>query len=367
MPRSTPSIPKYSLHKPSGRARVRIGGRDIYLGAYGSPESKEAYNRVIAEHLAGGVPTARPASRPSRGPLSIAELILRYADHRKASKLSPKTFDKVDRPALRRLRKLYGTVPVSDFGPSSLRALQRRALVEEGLSRQYINKKLTPVIKRLFKWGLAQDLVSADVVTRLGVAEPIKMGEFGARETAKVKAVDDAVIEQTIADMEPIPADMVRVQRLTGMRPGEVCAMRWVDIETDGDIWVACPRALPAVRRPRSRGDPGRVHEAGRATRRDRADRMPRLRTPRAAHGPAVRRHADREPSLAGGAEGAVRRPIAFDAFSQGILNHSGAHGVSKVDLRWGRERPAVGRSREDCVWKFPPRRSRKGITGNRT
>jgi hypothetical protein len=162
MPRSTPSIPKYSRHKPSGRARVRIGGRDIYLGAYGSPESKEAYNRVIAEHLAehlaGGVPTARPASRPSRGPLSIAELILRYADHRKASKLSPKTFDKVDRPALRRLRKLYGTVPVSDFGPSSLRALQRRALVEEGLSRQYINKKLTPVIKRLFKWGLAQDL-----------------------------------------------------------------------------------------------------------------------------------------------------------------------------------------------------------------
>ncbi len=196
---------------------------------------------MIAEHLTGGVPTARPASRSTGGPLSIAELVLRYAVHRKASKLSPATFAKVDKPALRRLRRLYGTVPVSEFRPTSLRAIQRRALVDEGLSRQYVNKKLTPVIKRLFRWGLAQDLVPADVVTRLSVAEPIKRGEFGARETEKVKAIDDAVIERTIADMEPIPADMVRVQRLTGMRPGEVCAMRWAEIETDGDIWVYRP------------------------------------------------------------------------------------------------------------------------------
>lgn len=97
------------------------------------------------------------------------------------------------------------------------------------------------MIKRLFRWGLAQDLVQTDVVTRLGVFEPIKRGEFGARETEKVKAIDDAVIERTIADMEPIPADMVRVQRLTGMRPGEVCSMRWADIETDGDVWVYRP------------------------------------------------------------------------------------------------------------------------------
>ena len=150
-------------------------------------------------------------------------MILRYADHRKASKLSPTTFAKVDKPALRRLRKLYGSVRVSDFGPASLRALQRHALVDEGLSRQYVNKKLAPVIKRLFKWGLAQGLVPADVITRLSVTEPIKRGEFDARETKPVRAIDDEIIEQTISEMEPIPADMVRVQRLTGMRPGEVC------------------------------------------------------------------------------------------------------------------------------------------------
>lgn len=35
-----PRIPKYSLHKPSGRARVILNGRHIFLGKYGSDESR---------------------------------------------------------------------------------------------------------------------------------------------------------------------------------------------------------------------------------------------------------------------------------------------------------------------------------------
>ncbi len=37
--------PKYVLHKPSGQARVRLDGRDVYLGPHGSPASFEAYDR----------------------------------------------------------------------------------------------------------------------------------------------------------------------------------------------------------------------------------------------------------------------------------------------------------------------------------
>lgn len=68
------------------------------------------------------------------------------------------------------------------------------------------------------------------MVTRLSVVEPIKRGEFDDRETKPVRAIDDEVIEQTVAEMEPTPADMVRVQRLTGMRPGGVCSMRWESV-----------------------------------------------------------------------------------------------------------------------------------------
>jgi hypothetical protein len=50
MPRKT--TPKYRLHKARNYAVVTIAGRDYYLGAYDSPESREKFHRLVAEHLA---------------------------------------------------------------------------------------------------------------------------------------------------------------------------------------------------------------------------------------------------------------------------------------------------------------------------
>ena len=41
--------PGYCRHKPTNQAYVNLGGQVIYLGAYGSEESKERYNRLKAE------------------------------------------------------------------------------------------------------------------------------------------------------------------------------------------------------------------------------------------------------------------------------------------------------------------------------
>jgi len=61
-------IPKYRLHTTTGRAVVTTGGREIYLGRYDSPESREKYNRLIAEWLANGrTQTGQPA-----GELTVA-------------------------------------------------------------------------------------------------------------------------------------------------------------------------------------------------------------------------------------------------------------------------------------------------------
>jgi hypothetical protein len=48
------SVPSLQHHKASGRARVWIKGRDYWLGPWGSPEAKLAYNRLIGEYLATG-------------------------------------------------------------------------------------------------------------------------------------------------------------------------------------------------------------------------------------------------------------------------------------------------------------------------
>ena len=60
-----PRTPSYREHKPSGQAVVTLGGRDVYLGKHGTPESRAEYDRVIAEWLANGrqIPASRGTSR----------------------------------------------------------------------------------------------------------------------------------------------------------------------------------------------------------------------------------------------------------------------------------------------------------------
>lgn len=53
--------------------------------------------------------------------------------------------------------------------------------------------------------------------------------------------VDDAVVEATLPHLPPIIADMVRVQRLLGCRPGEVRCLRTCDLDTSGAEWVFSP------------------------------------------------------------------------------------------------------------------------------
>jgi hypothetical protein len=58
-------------HRARDQARVRIGGKDIYLGAYASAEANEAYARLVAELAAGG---GELLSR-GRAPVSVAGLV----------------------------------------------------------------------------------------------------------------------------------------------------------------------------------------------------------------------------------------------------------------------------------------------------
>jgi hypothetical protein len=79
MPRPKPSVPRYSLHRSSGLASVRLDGRCRYLGKYNSPESREAYGRLIAE-LAVGSPPPTAITRTLTD-LTVVELVAAYIQH----------------------------------------------------------------------------------------------------------------------------------------------------------------------------------------------------------------------------------------------------------------------------------------------
>jgi integrase len=48
-------------------------------------------------------------------------------------------------------------------------------------------------------------------------------------------------VEQTLPYLLPCAADMVRLQLLSGARPGEICSMRACDIDMTGKVWLYKP------------------------------------------------------------------------------------------------------------------------------
>ncbi len=77
MTTSTRKPPSYRLHRGSGQAMVQFKGYRSYLGKYGTPESRERYERFLAEVWTR--PTPIPAADPSpRGELLIVQLVARY-------------------------------------------------------------------------------------------------------------------------------------------------------------------------------------------------------------------------------------------------------------------------------------------------
>jgi integrase len=246
MPRH-PSVPSYRLHKQSGQAVVTLPDglgkrRDVLLGEYGTPKSRQEYTRVLAEWEANGRRSApRGGDRPAD--VSVNELILSYAQfcqgyYRHADGTPTSEADNI-RLALRPLRRLFGHTPAADFDSLALESL-REEMIRLGRCRIRVNKDVSRV-RRLFRWAAGKKLVPLAVHELLGTVEGLRAGRSAARETPPVRPVADEVVAATLPHLRPQVAAMVRLQLLTGMRPGEVVAMRGVDLEMTGPVWVYRP------------------------------------------------------------------------------------------------------------------------------
>ncbi len=246
-------IPKYRLHKGSGQALVQIDGRRFYLGTYDSPESQEAYDRVIAEWLAASrrnMPQKQKVTAPGEA-LTVSELLLLYWRYAKGYYLrdgKPTSELGNMRDALRPVRQLYGSTLAIDFGPLSLKAL-RQHMIEKALCRGVINNRVGR-IKRFYKWAVSEELIPASVLEALKTVAGLQFEKSAARETEPVRPADEEAVEKLLNCLAPPVKAMVELQRLTGMRSGEIVIMRPCDIERGDDVW----RYRPSDHKTRYRG-----------------------------------------------------------------------------------------------------------------
>jgi integrase len=143
------------------------------------------------------------------------------------------------RLALRQLREMYGKSAAADFTPIKLKAL-REHLVQANLCRGVINARIAKV-RRVFRWGVSESLVPETTYRALATLQGLQKGRSAAREKEPVEPVADDIVDATLPHLNREVAGMVLLQRLTGMRPGEVCRLRAAQLERSGPVWVYRP------------------------------------------------------------------------------------------------------------------------------
>jgi integrase len=243
MPVQASRVPSYRLHKPTGLAVVTIGGRDVYLGKHDTPESRAEYDRLIAEWLAAG----RRPMLADEGPgadLTINEMLLAYLNHADTYYVKngkPTTEPGNIRTALRPLRKLFGDLPARDFGPRKLQCV-RQAMIDSGLCRNEVNKRVRHLV-RAFKWATAAELVRPSIYHGVAAVPGLRRGRADVRESEPVKPVRDAFVDAIEPYVSRQVWAMVRIQRFSGCRPGEVFIMRTIDVDTSGRVWIYTPES----------------------------------------------------------------------------------------------------------------------------
>jgi integrase len=216
---------------------VLLNGRTHYLGKYGSKASRDEYSRLIAEWLAGG------RRSPNADGLSVNEVLVAYLQH------ATKYYKRPDgrnvevhhyKRVFRIIKRLYGTILANDFGPRQLSTI-RETMIPTGWVRKSINGHLGRV-KRVFRWAGEQGLCSPNVYHGLMCVSGLRMGKSEAQESQPVKPVPQAFVDAVLPHVAPQVGAMIRLQELTGMRPGEATIMRTCDLETSGKVWVYRPQ-----------------------------------------------------------------------------------------------------------------------------
>jgi integrase len=246
MHNSTGRTPTLRRHKPSSQAVVTLNGKDIYLGPWPPtlrkppPDVRAAYDRLIAEWLANGrrlpVEEGAPAASVNEVILAFwrwAEQHYRRADGTPTNQLNEYKY------TLRATRELYGPTPAPMFSPLKLKAV-RQKMIDAGWSRGVVNRRVSRLV-HLFKWAVSEELVPEGTWRALTTVAGLERGRTAARETAPIKPVHDADVEAVLPFVLPPVRAMIQLQRFTGARPGEVCAMRGCDLDTTGDVWLYRP------------------------------------------------------------------------------------------------------------------------------
>jgi len=236
MPRKKPGEPPVYPSKPhaSGQARIRLDGRDHYLGVWGTAESRLKYAELIDRWRRGeGVrAVAAPVS-----PRTVADVAAMFLDDARRTRRKPDgspTKEVANFPyAVEALCEQFADLPAERFGAAQLLDL-RDSLPARGWGRRYANRQLTR-IKTLFRWAELRQLVPAGTFAALRAVPGLPRRNDDDDELPPVPEDDLAA---TLPFLGHVVRDIVPLQLLTGARVGEALSLRPRDFIRGGSVEV---------------------------------------------------------------------------------------------------------------------------------
>lgn len=223
------------IHSKDGIACVYFERKRISLGVKWDgkgdiPEDARLLWKAMRDRVNAGLPP-KPEKHDS-GEYLVGELIADFLDDIEGG------HDYMSvRSQLKTLAAVHRLTPVSAFGPVALREMVLALEAEGKKSRQGINRVMQ-LVRRVWRFGISRERIDPSRLVALQSVEPLRKGRSKAPESVRHGPVDVETLEKTLAVMTGKYASIVKLLRLTGMRPGEACKLAWEDIDRSGERWV---------------------------------------------------------------------------------------------------------------------------------
>jgi len=247
--------------------RVRVG-RDPPTGKHRQISRTFKGTERQASKALAKLMTNAPEGSHAGGNKTVKELLGRRIDHLEARGRTPKTIDDSRSITRARLEPALGRVTLRQLTPVHLDDLYL-SLLGAGLSPVYVchcHAALSTVLRQAVKWDRI-DRSPADRATRPGGMPP-EVGPPDADDISRLIATEEKV--------GPDMASMLFVAATTACRRGELCGLRWPDLDIANStvtvrrsILRPCPSSSPTEREsggePRMQGRSPRARQgAGR-------------------------------------------------------------------------------------------------------
>ena len=260
--RSSKAFPEPQLHRSKGLLRLRVDGREFWLGKPGTRTADERRAEILAAWGANGgslpadfnLNTTKPKkvvpkiAKEITAGVTVGDLVEITLSEIGGGK-TPEELRNISRWWI--LRKVadvlqpYFRTPAADFGPrllgDAIRLMANTPMKNgRGLPTKKYCREVAAEIKRIFGEAVAREQVPPERLVALNALK--KLPTENARDSVERDPIGIEIVEDTCAVLPPVVADLLRFILLTGCRPSEATSSTPSVIDTTVTPWVLRPK-----------------------------------------------------------------------------------------------------------------------------